>query len=379
MRILIHSNAPWAPTGYGLQTRLLMEQLRQDGHTVAVSAFAGLHGADVRWHGHLIMPAAQMDFGIDVLVPHMNRFGADLTITLMDTWKMERLGEVLRGYNMAAWMPIDCAPVGRRDMGALSSTGMVPIAMSRHGQSHLAVELGGTGDVPYAPHAVDIDAYAPMVDRVAYREELGVADDFVVGICAANKDNMRKGWPEQFRGFANFHARHPHSVLLVHSTARNLAGLDLYELAADMGISSAVRFTENYVVDSGLMGTDMMRRWYSALDVLSLCSYAEGFGVPLIESQACGTPVVTADSSAMTELVGPGWLVGADEFWNPLHRAWWRRPRIAEITKAYGAAYRETAPAMQSRRERAREFALGYATTTVFDGYWRPILKEMTV
>jgi len=264
--------------------------------------------------------------------------------------------------------------VSRLDMGVLTTGGVAPIAMSRFGQTQLAAELGGTGNVPYAPHAVDTTKYAPMDDRTAYRKELGVDDLFVVGICAANKDGIRKAFPEQFRAFAQFHQKHQDSVLLVHSTMRNVSGLNLMELANDMDIVGAVRFTDQYVLDSGLMDTGMMRHWYSTLDVLSLCSWAEGFGVPLIEAQACGTPVVTTDGSAMTELVGPGWLVEADDVWNPLHRASWRRPRVKGIANAYTAAYNA---GVNTRRERAREFALRYDVNTVFETYWEPILKEL--
>lgn len=382
MRILIHSNAPWVPTGYGLQTRMLMDQLRRHGHTVAVSAFSGLGGADVKWRGYQVMPGGQMAFGIDMLIPHMQRFGPDLTITLMDLWKLEALGSALRGHNVAAWLPVDCSPPSRRDLAALAASGATPIAMSRFGEAQLAAAL--TEDASqsplYAPHAIDTDAFAPMPDRLDFRREMELHDKFVIGINAANKDATRKAFPEQFAAFARHRERHPDSVLLVHSTARNVGGWDLYELAEDMQIGDATRFTEQYVLDSGLMDTEMMRRWYSALDVLSLCSYAEGFGIPLIEAQACGTPVVTTNGSAMTELVGPGWLAGADPFWNPVHRAWWQRPRVTEITKAYGQAYRADMgeePERSGRRARARQFAVGYDADTVFENHWEPILKEL--
>lgn len=377
MRILIHSNAPWCPTGYGLQTRLLMEQLRQRGHTVAVSAFAGLGGADVRWKGHLVMPSGQMAFGLDMLIPHMQRFGADLTITLMDTWKLESLGDALRAYPVLAWMPVDCAPVGRRDVETIKRSGAVPVAMSVFGRTQLSYVLDAIPE--YAPHAVDTVEMAPMEDRRTYREELGVDDKFVIGICAANKDTTRKAFAEQFAAFARHNARHKDSVLLVHSAERSVSGLDLMELAVEMEILRDIRFTNQYVVDSGLMDATMMRHWFSACDVLSLCSYGEGFGIPLIEAQACGTPVITTAASAMAELRGPGWLVEGDRFWNPVHHAWWSRPSIEAIAKAYNAAYNESIPSMQSRRERAREFALEYDVTRVFETHWEPILKELTV
>jgi glycosyltransferase involved in cell wall biosynthesis len=377
-RILIHSNAPWMPTGYGVQTRQLMDQLTAHGHKVAVSAFSGLSGADIKWRGHLIMPSGQMSFGVDVLIPHMQRWRPDLTITLMDLWKLDALGDTLRPHNVAAWLPVDCSPMSRRDLHTLVQSGAKPIAMSRFGVSQISFELGGTDLTHYAPHAIDTAALAVMDDRIDYRDELGIEDRFVIGICAANRDLVRKSFVEQFEAFAQLNRKHDDTVLLVHTTPRNIGGLDLWELAHDLGILHSVRFTEQYPQDSGLMDTAMMRRWYSALDVLSACSYAEGFGLPLIEAQACGTPVITTNGSATAELVGPGRLVQGDPFWNPAHRAWWTRPRIPEITKAYLSAYNQSAAEAMGRRRYAREFALRYDSTTVYESHWEPIIKELT-
>jgi glycosyltransferase involved in cell wall biosynthesis len=45
--------------------------------------------------------------------------------------------------------------------------------------------------------------------------------------------------------------------------------------------------------------------FYSHADALLFPSWIEGFGLPLVESMACGTPVITSGSSAMPEIAGP--------------------------------------------------------------------------
>jgi len=47
----------------------------------------------------------------------------------------------------------------------------------------------------------------------------------------------------------------------------------------------------------------------SCADTLVLVSLCESFGIPLIEAMSCGTPVVTANSSAMPEIVGDAALL----------------------------------------------------------------------
>lgn len=44
---------------------------------------------------------------------------------------------------------------------------------------------------------------------------------------------------------------------------------------------------------------------YGGADALLFPSWLEGFGLPLVESMACGTPVITSGTAAMPEIAGP--------------------------------------------------------------------------
>ncbi len=48
---------------------------------------------------------------------------------------------------------------------------------------------------------------------------------------------------------------------------------------------------------------------YSLASVFAFPSWYEGFGLPVLEAQACGTPVVVADNSSLPEVVGDGGLL----------------------------------------------------------------------
>lgn len=45
-------------------------------------------------------------------------------------------------------------------------------------------------------------------------------------------------------------------------------------------------------------------QWYGAADLFVYPSAYEGFGLPPLEAMACGTPVVTANTSSLPEVVG---------------------------------------------------------------------------
>jgi glycosyltransferase involved in cell wall biosynthesis len=366
---------------------MLARGLRELGHEVAVSAFSGLSGADIYWSDMLVMPSGQMQFGVDMLIPHINRWAPDLTITLMDFWKLGPIASALQNYNVAAWLPIDCTPMSKGDLSALLQSRAHPIAMSQFGKAQILAAQEKMGPVVrdpfYAPHMVDMDQFSPMDDRDAFREELGLADAFVVGLCAANKDAVRKAFPEQFQAFSLLHRKHPKTVLLVHATAQSVSGLDLVRLAESMDIADAIRFTDQYTMDSGLFDEEMMRRWYNALDALMLCSYGEGFGIPAIEAQACGTPVVASDHSALTELCDIRQLVQTDPFWNYVHEAWWGRPRPHQIFRRLNRLHERTTSQRAGdgweirNRHYTRLTVQKYDVNTVMNLHWKSIVEEL--
>lgn len=57
------------------------------------------------------------------------------------------------------------------------------------------------------------------------------------------------------------------------------------------------------------MPPDVLNALYNAARIVLHPSYHEGFGLPLLEAMAVGTPIVTANISAMPEVVGAAALL----------------------------------------------------------------------
>jgi glycosyltransferase involved in cell wall biosynthesis len=362
--------------------------LRDLGHEVAFSCFSGLGGQPIRWDGYTLLPSGMLDFSPDTVVPHALTMGADLVIPVMDFFKLSpaaaqwRQATGVHPMKMAAMIISDCTAENggpsMLDQQVLPMFGAYPVGVSQFGMARLAALGYGTDEFPYSylPHCVDTEVYKPPEDRAAARAELGTPGDFVIGIMAANSDGIRKGFQRQMAAFQRFARKHKDAVLALFTVADSVNGLPLAQMAADLGINDQVVFMPTYEQVAGMASEEMVAAWYGSLDILSMCSYGEGFGVPLIEAQACGTPVVATDCSAMTELAGPaGWLVKGDRFWNMNHRAWWHEPREDDILAKWEKAYQEGPSA--TRRHRARDFALQYEIEYVRDTYWAPFMDRM--
>lgn len=383
-RIIWHSGAPWCPTGYGQQTALFTPRIRAAGHDVAISATWGLTGAAQELGDDLagmkIYPSDQRHGNV-LLPEYAKRHNADLVIALMDAWPLNP--EIMRSLPLAVWCPVDHAPTPPKVADFFRKSGARPIAMSRFGEQMLKAD--GL-DPLYVPHGVDTSVYTPEHrDRV--RDLAGKTDAFVVGMVANNSGGMppaggvsRKAFPQALMAFSEIYHRHNDARLYLHTEMTGRPGiehglnigrlLDRYEIPVD-----AVMFTNQAEMEIGI-GKAEMAGLYASFDVLLNPSYGEGFGIPIIEAQACGTPVIVTDWTAMPELCGAGWLVDGEVTDDQCHEAFFKAPSVALIVDALEQAY--DARGDQALRDRAREFALGYDADHVMATYWTPVLEELT-
>jgi glycosyltransferase involved in cell wall biosynthesis len=80
-------------------------------------------------------------------------------------------------------------------------------------------------------------------------------------------------------------------------------------LISSLGLGSRVRKL-GYVSDVDLSGL------YSLATCLVMPSFAEGFGLPILEAMKCGCPVVAARGSSLSEIAGPAITVSPEDPWD---------------------------------------------------------------
>ncbi len=392
LKIMWHSVAPWIPSGYGQQTAIFTKRIRDLGHDVAISAFAGIEGHMGNWEGIPVFPQDHTRFNKYALRKYVQRFSDDgtgddvIVIALQDVWTWADASPVsgnmvadYRGLRLAAWTPVEHDPIPPNTANALQQFAARPIAMSRFGEQQLR-EAGL--DPLFVPHGIDTNLLKPNPDAAkATRAALGVDEDaFLVGMVSHNQglSPCRKSFPEVFTAFSLFLQDHPTAVLYLHTDVLGLnQGINLMALWRRHQIpDDNVRFVNQDKYWLGEITTEHMGYMYSALDVLACPSYGEGFGIPIVEAQACGTPVIATDWTSMTELIGPGWLVDGDPWYNPGSASWWKRPSISDILARLKEAYAERGN--QQRADECIANAAQYDADKVLHEHWVPTLEKLS-
>jgi len=374
---------PWAPTGYGQQTGINTPRIAQLGHDVALSIYYGHQGSEIRWKGLRCLPGYSANYGTDMLIQHaLTHFGAaedpsladasckGMIILLGDCWTFEV--PLLDQMSVACWVPVDHLTLPDVTRRWFNVMGAVPIAMSRFGERLLS----DAGFSPqYVPHGIELDTFRPG-DQQAARSSLGIpADAFVVGMIANNvgRDGSRKAFTEQIAAFAELRCRHSDAFLILHTDVDQPIGVRLRPFLERTLPDGSYTYTDQYAYRKG-MSPAAIAEIYRSLDLFTNCSYGEGFGIPILEAQACGVPVVVTDSTAMPELVGAGWKVGYERVWHDSQGAWTSVPHIGEIVDAYLAAYDQARDT--DLRAQAWAFAQDYDADLVVQTYWKPTLDR---
>ncbi len=99
------------------------------------------------------------------------------------------------------------------------------------------------------------------------------------------------------RAFAKIHGELPFPLKLVMAGPRDDRYPEAPALARELGVADQVVWT-GYLSDSELV------HHYQQADLLVLPSRYEGFGLPVVEAMACGTPVVCSTAAALREIAG---------------------------------------------------------------------------
>lgn len=378
LRLLIPTDHPAAFSGYSVQCRHAVRIWRDLGHTVAICATFGAHGYRAEWDGFPVYPGGLDGFGNDAIGPAARDFKADIVFTLKDI-PVYRPQEWGPGVRWCPFVPVDHDPIPQGVVQVLRSAAWATIGYAQFGVDQLAA----AGFAPlHAPHAYDSRILFPE-DRDAARAALGVPPEtFAVGMVAVNRGGVpsRKAWPQNLEGFALFAKAHPEARLFLHTITGETGAegaVHLPLLADQLGILDRITFVDQEAYKHGLPDA-YMRRFYSAMDVLNTVSVGEGFGVPTLEAQACGTPVLIGDWCSSSELLFAGAALPPEDalrFYDG-QGSYIFIPHPAAIAGALEAVKAELATKRDALRAQAVAGAARYEVARVRED-WRGVLHAL--
>jgi glycosyltransferase involved in cell wall biosynthesis len=381
--VSLYSNSPDQPTGYGQQARYLVDRLKRHGFDVAAISNYGLEGIKRELdtpYGKITHFARGMDlYSNDTAPVDHKTFAAgrnqkDAMITLYDVWVLT--SKLFDTFPILSWVPLDHVTLPPRVETFLRKENVTPVAMAPHGVRQM--EEKGIA-CRYAPHGIDTKTIKPTfeIEGQTVEEHMGTKDRYVVGMVAANKSSglvHRKAFSENLLAFSIFKKKHPDAMLYLHTDPMaNGIGWNLLSLLQAQAIEKDdVAFPNSVSYKYGIK-QETLAGYYTGIDVLLATSYGEGFGIPTIEAQACGTRVIGSNWAATQDLVSEdSFLVGGQPQWDSGQDAWWQIPNVPSIVGALEEAYKFG----KGRSQTAIDFASDFDVDKVWSKYWLPILRE---
>lgn len=254
----------------------------------------------------------------------------------------------------------------------------LPVVYSRFGERMLK-EAGLR--CAYVPHGVEPEIYRILPEEpvATFRHDVLRDAEHVTVMVAANKGFDRKAFQINLRAWAEFAQDEPDAVLYLHTDPTTQAqGVDLLALTEHLGIRERVIFPDRYTYYLGFPA-EYMALLYNAADVLLAASMTEGFGIPIVEAQACGTPVIVTDFASMPELVRWGMAVRpADVFWADGLRSWWAWPDWKLIRQALEETkWTKRRAAQDMGQTISAAIHHEFSWDAVVERHWRPVLEEV--
>jgi D-inositol-3-phosphate glycosyltransferase len=354
LRILVWGDAG-ANTGFGVVTHNLGMRWCAMGHEVSMLA---INYRGDPWDAPYKLYAASKYsmadlLGLGRLQEVVNLFKPDVLFVVSDldvvAKGLQQLG-TNRKVPVVAYVPIDGDNMPNDWYEAVRQCDKV--AVQSHYGSDVVRRESGLETVPVW-HGIEHELMFPVsmdhplvtgneqfTSREQIRKALGMDGKFVV--LAVNRNNIRKNYPDTFKAFAEFRARHEDALLWVHAVALDEGG-NLHTLVDRYRLGDSVKISDPRDTFLGAPKS-LLTAYYNAADVKISTSMGEGFGLTDAEALACGCPVIAQDCSATTEVVGDaGILVKPQRHFTTARMNDLRLPNVPGFVRALERIYQSPA------------------------------------
>ncbi len=313
LKVFVISDHPFSPSGVGIQTRYMVENLLKTGDY----SFRCFGGA-IKHHDYT--PQKSDEYGDDLVVYPVDGYGTqDAVRSLMRTerpdmlwfmtdprffpWLWEMEDEIRSLIPMVYYHVWDNYPYPDFNAKWYNSTDVVTcISKVTH---DIVQNVAPEVESHYLPHAVDVDIFKPLKEEEILnfrRTYMDVSDDKFV-LFWNNRNARRKHPGTLIFWFNDFLEKvgKDKAMLVMHTDPNDPNGPNLTGVIEKLGLTNGeVKFSTDKV------GFEHLSMMYNMSDVTVNISDAEGFGLATLESLSCGTPIIVNMTGGLQEQVTDG-------------------------------------------------------------------------
>ena len=357
--LLILSDAATSPTGLGRITRELAIRIHEQMQDTFRVATMGVGGAPSRHLPFMQYPVTKMEqYALPELPSVWQDFAGEeegVVLCIQNApwvwWLADptaladgELKDFLKSKPFKRWIypPIDghgpnfTIPLIKPILSKFDRV----LAYTKYGAAVINKTLGVTG-TPNLPHGLDSSVFYPrdykearrtFVERILGKPASGLNPSItLLGVVATN--SSRKDWYLALEVCGELLKRGVNVGLWAH-TGNFRGHWDIPTLADEFGMTKRIMLSNNRLSDEDLAWA------YSALDASLCIGSGEGWGLPITESLACGTPVVHGDYAGGAELTPRNGLIEpagfhADGYYF-IKRPVFRASDWADVVQSYG-------------------------------------------
>jgi len=320
MKILSYGDNPKVSSGYGqvwdnLLTRWCKEKPEWEFYHLGWQNRDRPHQ---RKEGYWMLPLLHKEYGFDTVAHNLLTINPDILITLADVGWQAGFIEGIEAARQKGWRglwfaytPVDTHTWEYLTWNEILEKPDIIIAMSEAGLD--TFRKFGVSNLKYIPHGVDTKIYKPLANRDELRKKYNIHDKFVVGFVGRNQ--KRKMIANLLKGFAQFSKGKNDVRLLLHSEVfppqKDMPGWNIpnlikkFEALFDPQYSEKIVFTKQNL-DAAIkqrIQPEQMNEIYNLMDIFCFATGGEGFGLPAIECQAAGVPLMMTNNTTGPELI----------------------------------------------------------------------------
>lgn len=314
MKILYLSDNPAIPSGYGKIGKNLLTGLRVKGHQIVILGGSFNPGPFKAhpWNGMILYPVRSYA-NINEIRFVLKEHKPDVMIINSDPRHLKHVFEIdneIRGICPLIFYHLwDDNPFPKFNTMFYRSVDTIAAG------SKFAYDLltSNYKDTPtfYTPMGIDTKVFNLLPQDQIHNFKMNIfkkqpllvdSAKFIVGYVGRNI--MRKRLLDLHRIFSKFAEGKDDVLLFLHTSPFDPEGSNLLYLKNTLYPNAPIAISEPKGQDD-----TFLTHLYNMFDVSINIAYAEGFGLPLAESMACGTPCISADT------VGPGGLITKDNSW----------------------------------------------------------------